>query len=377
MVLTTIIVFIIVLGLLVFVHELGHFVASRIFGVGVEEFGFGYPPRIFGIKKGKTLYSLNWIPIGGFCKIKGVIGGDQAADAKKKENFEGDDTFISKPVWQRFIILAAGVFMNIVLCIFVLSIGYIIGLPESTVDLGARAKVTNQEIIVSMVEPNTPAATAEIQAGDAIKTIDDQSFTSVLALNDYNKTKGDQEINLTLLRNNEEINTSLTLQKLEQTGDIGMGVLLSETGTVQYPWYLAFWQGTKKTFLLLVYILQALAVIIQQLFSSGTVDGDVAGPVGIVVLTNQVTQMGFIYILQFTALLSLNLAIFNFLPFPALDGGRVIFLIIEKIRRKPVSEKIEGLVHNLGFAFLILLIILVTFRDVGKYNLLNYFSNLF
>lgn len=357
----TIIVLVVVLGLCIFVHELGHFGASRLFKVGVEEFGFGYPPKIFGIKRGETIYSLNWIPLGGFCKIKGVVGGDQEGEVKL-----GPDSFLIQPVWKRFIILAGGVVMNIVLCAVLLSVGYMIGLPDSTEDISSHARISSEQLMISYVLEDSPAAQAELKPGDIILSINDQQFNSIEEVNNYNNSLEDKNINLKIKRNAEEINTTVSLITLEETNQAGMGVLLSQTGTVSYPWYLAIYEGTKKTFILLVYIVQAFYYLIKDILFTGQVSESVSGPVGIAVLTSQAAQMGFIYVLQFTALLSLNLAIFNFLPFPALDGGRVIFLIIEKIKHKPVSQKIENLVHNLGFALLIILLILVTFRDIGK-----------
>ncbi len=360
-ILITIIVLVLVLGLCIFVHELGHFGASRLFKVGVEEFGFGYPPRIFGLKKGKTLYSLNWIPLGGFCKIKGVVGGDQEGEAE-----DGQDSFIGQAIWKRFVILSAGVVMNIILCAMLLSLGYMIGLPDSTEDISSKARISEEQLMISYILEDSPASQAKLKPGDIILGINNQTFSNIEELNTYNNSLENSEINLTVKRNAEQINTALTLETLEETDKKGMGVLLSQTGTVSYPWYLAIYEGTKKTFVLLVYIVQAFYYLLKDLIFAGQVSESIAGPVGIAVLTSQAAQMGFIYVLQFTALLSLNLAIFNFLPFPALDGGRVIFLIIEKIKRKPVSQKIENLAHNLGFGLLIILLILVTFRDIGK-----------
>ncbi len=366
MLLTTILVFIIVFGLLVFFHEFGHFSLAKIFKVGVEEFGFGYPPKIFGIKKGKTLYSLNWIPLGGFCKIKGVVGGDQPLDKNKKTTPISDDSFIKRPIWQRASILIAGVVMNVFLCMILLSIGYLIGLPDQTTNLPATAQVTNPHLTIVSVAENSPAALASLASGDIIKQIGEQNIITAAQLTDYTKNHPQETVQLTILRADQEMPISVNLGALEND-QVTLGVYLSESGTVRYPWYLAIYYGVKKSFIYLGYIVMAFYYLLKQLIFAGQVSADVAGPVGIALLINDVTKLGFIYILQFTALLSLNLAIFNLLPIPALDGGRLVFLVVEKIRHKPVSPKIENLIHNIGFILLIILVILVTFRDLGRF----------
>jgi len=147
-----------------------------------------------------------------------------------------------------------------------------------------------------------------------------------------------------------------------------MGVGLVKTGTISYPWYQSVWEGAKATVFSTMNILFAFGNMIKNLFVTGSLGADVAGPVGIAVLTGQVVNLGFIYILQFAALLSINLAIINILPFPALDGGRVVFLLIEKLLRRPVDQKVEAVVHNLGFALLMLLVVVITFRDIGRFT---------
>lgn len=371
--LLTILVFIIILGVLVFVHEFGHFICAKIFKVGVEEFGFGYPPRLVGWKKKETIYSLNWIPIGGFTKIKGTVGADQDNTADVKSN----DSFMAKPIWQRFIILFAGVFLNFILCGFLFSVCYMIGLPSATADLSANAKVSAQKVLIMETIPDKSAAQAGLLAGDYILKINNQPTDDITKLKEAIKSYQNQEINITILRNNETLEKKVFVQINNEDNQPGIGVYLTEAGTVSYPWYSAIYQGFKHTVMIVIMIFQVLGGIIIGLFSQQSVSAEFAGPIGIAVLTNQVTKMGFIYILQFAALLSINLAIFNLLPFPALDGGRLLFLVIEKIRGKAVNQKIEAVVHNIGFALLILLILVVTFKDISKYQIVNYVKNIF
>ncbi|NQU84040.1 MAG: RIP metalloprotease RseP [Parcubacteria group bacterium] len=374
---TTIIVFILVLGLLVFVHEFGHFITAKKFGAKAEEFGFGFPPRLGGIVKvdgkwklvGKskpsdkdfknTIYSLNWIPIGGFVKIKGEAGED--ADEK--------DSFASKSVFQRGVILFAGVAMNIVLTVVLLSIGFGVGLPAVIDDdISSSAIIRDAEIQIITVVENSPAEEVGIESGDVILSIDDIVFQNLSEFSDYTSTRENTAILVKIKRGEDEFLKELTPSFLPEYNFIGLGVGTAQVGTVSYPWYIAPWEGIKGTGYFLKEIVLAFGGLLGDLVKTGEVDVRLSGPVGIAVITGQVARLGFIYLLQFTAILSLNLAILNFFPFPALDGGRFIFLIVEAIRGKPVNRQIENIVHNIGFALLMILVVLVTYRDFTKFG---------
>src|SRR3989339_699529 len=369
----TIIVFIAILSVLVFAHELGHFWTARKFGVQVDEFGFGLPPRVFGFRKingkwqlvwgknntatgGSTIFSLNWIPIGGFVKIKGE-NGDEAGDS---------DSFASKPIWQRLIMLSAGVFMNFVLTVVILIIGFGVGLPAVVSDDVGSAIVSDSNIQILEVFDNLPAQIAGIEVGDIILSIDEKTFENLDSVYKYIVSQKDDTVAVLVKRGDEELSYDVIVQDYDLS--TGIGVSLFQTGIVRYPWYIAIWQGIKMSFIWLVTIVMAFAMLIKNLIVGAPTGVEVAGPVGIAVMTGQFARMGFIYVMQFTALLSLNLAIINFVPFPALDGGRVLFLIIEKIKGNPVNQKWENLAHNIGFILLMVLILFVTFKDVGQYG---------
>ena len=372
----TIIAFLVVFSLLIFAHELGHFWFARKFGVRAEEFGFGFPPRIWGIYKNKegkwrqvggnkevedavsTIYSLNWIPIGGFVKIKGENG----------ENENEPDSFSSRKIWQRAAILSAGVSMNIILAAFLISLGLIIGFPQVLDNLDSRAEVSDKKIQIAQIMPDSPAAKTGFMAGDTIITINNKEFAVEEELQDFVDGQAGQELAYKIKRGQEEITLKAIPEIREETGRGGIGIAIATTGLVKYPWYLAIEEGLKETVLLTWAIILAFYELIKGLVMGQGVAIDVAGPVGIAALTGQVAHMGLIYILQFTALLSINLAIINFLPFPALDGGRVLFLIIEKIKGSPVKRELEGAIHNIGFALLMLLVLVVTFRDVARFG---------
>lgn len=369
--LLTIITFILVLSVLVFVHELGHFWTARKFGIKAEEFGIGFPPRAFGIYKsvdgkwkkvrgGKavadasdTIYSINWIPLGGFVKLN----EDESESADPEH-------FINKPIWKRAIVLSAGVSMNMLLAIVLISIGLMVGMPQSLDALDKNAVITDRKIQIMQVIDPSPAKTAGLQVGDIILGIDGKQFADYQAIQKYVDENNGKELTYQIKHADETKDVKIRPEILKETGKGGIGVALTETGLVKYPWYQAIWQGIKQAFILAWVILVAFYELIKGLVTGGGVSGEVAGPVGIASLTGQVARMGFVYLLQFTALLSINLAIINFLPFPALDGGRVLFLIIEKIKRKPVRRELEAIIHNFGFMLLMLLVLLVTFNDI-------------
>ncbi|MFZ5364567.1 MAG: site-2 protease family protein, partial [Patescibacteria group bacterium] len=198
--------------------------------------------------------------------------------------------------------------------------------------------------------------------------IDGQKLEDVEVMQTYLAGKIDMPVRFILERDGQKIEKEISPTFLIETGRGGIGVGLIKTGIVSYPWYLSLWKGAESAVLFTGEVAIAFYELIKNLIVTQKVSVDLSGPVGIAVLTGQVARMGIIYLLQFTALLSINLAVINFLPFPALDGGRILFLIIEKIRRKPVSQKIENLVHNIGFSLLMLLILLVTYRDVIKFS---------
>lgn len=373
----TIIVFVLVLSLLVFVHELGHFVVSRRLGVKVEEFGMGFPPRAIGAYKdenGKwvyvrgnkdpknipgTLYSFNWVPLGGFCKIKGEDGAGE----------NDPDSFANKKVWKRTSIVSAGVIMNFILAAVLLSVGFMIGLPQVLDGSGGKTlTVKNPQIQVSSVLENSSADKAGIEVGDIIESVNGNIFVESDLLSDFIAGKDGESVSVTITRGDEVISKTLVPSKIDGYDKVMMGVSLMETGLVYYPWYKAIYMGFYTAAILTKIIVVTFYGVIRDLIVGVSVETDIAGPVGIAVLTGQVTKMGFVYLLQFTALLSLNLAIINFLPFPALDGGRIIFFIIEKIRGRAISSKIENTIHNTGFALLMVLVIFVTFHDVSKFK---------
>ncbi len=355
----TIIVFLIVLSILVLAHELGHFWAAKKFGVAVEEFGIGFPPRAKTLfKKGETTYSLNWIPLGGFVKLKGEDGADT-----KSEN-----SFAAKKVWQRAIIISAGVIMNIVLTIVLLALGFMIGIPQAVSDdMPEYASVRQKQLQIVEVVENSPAQAAEIERGDILLSAEGSDFTSLESFQEFIASRQGETLSIQIKRGGDIMEKEITPEILEETDQPAIGVGIVESGIVSYPWYRAIINGFVATFNLFIAIILAFYAMIKSLLFGSGLGMDVLGPVGIADYTGRFARMGFNYIVQFTALLSINLAILNFLPFPALDGGRFIFLVAEKLRGKPVNQKVEAAIHNLGFAILMILVILVTYRDIVRF----------
>lgn len=358
MILWTILIFLTVLSVLVVAHEFGHYYAAKKMGVRVDEFAIGFPPRLFSFKdKDGMVWAFNAIPLGGYVKIHGETG----------ENKDDKDSFAGKSIWARLLILAAGVMMNLVLASVLFAIGFTIGLPVGTEgDIDPALNVTNEHISVVETVEGTPAG-ENLQMGDTIVAVDGQNFESAEALRAYLEGAADGgEAAFTVLRNDSELTIKLNSTYIEQIDAIGFGAAFTEVGTGRYPWYLIPWKAIETTFNYTVFIAVAFAQLIGDLVTGAGVDDAVAGPVGIAVVTGEVASLGFNYLLQFAAILSINLAILNILPLPALDGGRMLFVAIEAVRGKPNSQKIEAMVHNAGFMFLLVLVVIVTFRDIAN-----------
>ncbi len=351
----TIILFILVLSLLVFVHELGHFFMARRMGMRVEEFGFGFPPKIFGVRRGATEYTVNWIPLGGFVRIKGE-SGDHKFDS---------DSFASKSALQRFVVLIAGVAMNIALAGVLFSIGFMIGLPSVIDDtLSANAVVSDENIMVMSVLEGSPAEEVGMTPGDELVSIDNRVFENDAQVFEYITEDAGESLSVVVEKVDEvKMTYELSPAFIEELDREALGVGFVSTGTVAYPFFSAIGHGITTTGLITWEVIKAFYEIIRNLIVTQEVGIEISGPVGIAVMTGEVAALGLVYLIQFTAILSINLAIINAFPFPALDGGRILFLFVEKIRGKALDDRIENVIHNSGFLLLMLLVVLVTYRD--------------
>jgi regulator of sigma E protease len=343
-IIVTIIVFILVLGLLIFVHELGHFVAARLVGVKVEEFGMGFPPRIFAIKRGETEYSLNLIPLGGFCKL---LGEEDPSEPR---------SLASKRPLTRLFVLGAGPMMNAVLPIVLLSVAFMI--PR---------QVIVGDVRIEEVAPNSPAAEAGIEPGDTVLSINGQSIRNIGdVIYDTHLSLGD-ETTLELEGSDGSPKVVTLVPRWDPPeGEGAMGVSLSLVNTYEISESYPFWEAVPKGAVTLWETFGLLRNEVRSWFAKGTAP-QVGGPVAIFQLTGEASEAGPSYLLQFAAFLSLNLAIINLFPLPALDGGRIVFVLLEVVRRgKRVSARTEGFVHLVGFAMLIGLMLVITYVDISR-----------
>lgn len=357
----TILIFIIILGILVLVHELGHFVMAKRAGMKVEEFGFGFPPRLFGFKKGETVYSINWIPFGGFVKILGEDGGEKA----------NPRSFSSKSWGARAGVIVAGVVMNVFLAFALLSGGNMGGLRVGLAGEAADSGASDLRVQIIQIAESSPADQAGLEMLDEITgfRVDAQEWStpSVKEVQNIIAQNKGKTITLKIKRAGEILEKEIVPRLDPPPGEGAVGISLALTGVVQYAWYESIYQGAKQTIILTANTFLGYTQIIQKVFTTGSPGTELSGPVGIARFTGQAARMGFIYLLQLVALLSVNLAVLNIMPFPALDGGRLLFLIIEKIKGSPLPKRAEQLANTIGFSLLILLMIYVTTKDVLKF----------
>ena len=356
----TALIFILVIGVLVLVHEFGHFIVAKRAGMKVEEFGFGFPPRLFGWKRGETTYSLNWIPFGGFVKILGEDGDDQ-----------GPRSFASKSIKTRLGVVLAGVIMNVLLAVVLLMIVNFFGLRIGLVDDELFKEARDHQIQVISIAADSPAQAADLRPLDQLIRIKAQEKVFELATSkeaqEIIKENAGKSLTLVIKRGNETVEKTVIPRLNPPEGQGALGISLAQTGVISYPWHEAIWRGFYNTGILLINTVIGYYLLLKTLLFEGRLLGEVSGPVGIATLTGQAARIGINYLLQFVALISINLAVLNSIPFPALDGGRAILLIVEKIKGSPVPKRAEGMINAVGFYLLILLMIYVTIKDVVKF----------
>ncbi len=361
----TILIFILILSFLVLIHELGHFLTAKKFGIKVEEFGMGYPPKALTLHKDKggTEYTLNWLPFGGFVRM---FGEDGSMTTEGKNT--GGNAFFDKPVWQRLMVIVAGVSVNFVFGVLAFATIYtIMGIP--TVIDGVK---------ISQVATNSPAQRAGLSEGDIITQLeadgvslpvkDSTSFIAALQqlageTPQVNFRRGEalQSVDV-YVRTKEEI-----------PADQGsIGVVINDFELKRYPaWQMPFrgaLVGLQSALEFGLLLLKSLGTMVANIFTQGKLPVEVAGPVGIVHMAQKegILTSGWLDRLNFAAILSINLAIINLIPFPALDGGRVIFLLYEGIRRKRINPRIEHYANVAGFMLLIGMIMAVSARDIAR-----------
>jgi regulator of sigma E protease len=345
--LLTILYFALILGLIVFVHEFGHFFFAKLFGIYVYEFSLGMGPKIFSKKgkNGETTYSLRAIPIGGFCSLAG-----EGSDEDKK--LPKDRLLQSKPIWQRFLVMFFGAGNNFLLALIVL---FFIGLTSGC--------PIEKEPIVKTVTEGSPAEVAGVMPGDMILYVNGDKVTNYDDFQIYlYMAKGETE--LVVLRDNIEQTIKVTPlteeEKKEQNKDYSYG--FSFEANVKYEY--GFFNAIKYSFRKFGSLVRQMVLTFKGLFTGGISVKELSGPVGIFSAVDQTKENGVSNLFSLLALLSLNVGFVNLIPFPAFDGGRILFLLIEKIKGKPVKAETENLIHTIGFFLLLALIIYVTINDI-------------
>lgn len=342
---------------LVTLHELGHFIVAKRFGVKVEEFGIGYPPRLIGKKVGDTIYSLNLLPFGAFVRMPGEI-----------ERLEDSNTFSQKPIWQRMLIVLAGVFSFWIMAAILFSIVMGMGVPTAISD-NETAGIINPRVQIAGVAKDSPAEKAGLKIGDniiEIKTVDAGSKTidKVKELQDFVNIHRGRELTATIERGKDVFEVSLFSRENPPEGEGPLGIALVRVALLNYPWWQAPWRGILATVNLTHGVILGYADAIKNIFSGLPSGVQMTGPVGIVSLFTQVGKLGVNYFLQFVGMVAVYVAIFNILPIPSVDGGKFLFLTIEAIRKKPISQKIEQNITVACFGLLILLMVFITIKDV-------------
>lgn len=351
MILSLVIAFISLILLLI-IHELGHFLLAKKFGIKVEEFGIFYPPRIYGKKFGQTIYSINLLPFGAFVKILG-----------EEERKDDPDSFSSRPFWQKSLVIIGGVVSFWLVSILLLGIVNIIGAPTIISD---KDSFSGAKVQIYGLSNESPAKIAGLLAGDVIVNIGGKEISKVEEVQDISADNKGKETVFTIQRGKQVFNVSLTPRAIPPKDEGPLGVILVRTAIKHYPWYLAFVQGAKTTYDLSIATLNGWYHAFIKMVNKQPTGVQIMGPVGIFGLFFQVSQLGVVYFLQFIALISISIALFNLLPIPVTDGGKLLFLIIEKIRRKALNQKIEQGISLLFFSLLILLMIFVTIKDVSR-----------
>jgi regulator of sigma E protease len=355
----TLIVFILILGLLVFVHEFGHFWMAKRSGVQVHEFAFGFRPRLFAWKRGETEYAINLLPFGGYVRLEG-----------EGQN-TGKRSFVAQPPLVKVKVLAAGVVMNLVLGWLLLIFAYGIGSYPLTETFNQHSGIPVSHPSVVMVSPNSPADTAGLKAGDKILSINKQPITGVEQVSQVTHANAGKEIIIQFERNGQTQQVSATPRLNPPAGEGSLGIGTNQEGLVKVSWAKAPLIALEEEGSQIKAAFAGFGRFIAQLVEKRQVSQEVSGIVGIGAATGVVRRLGIGTLVQFIALISTNLAVINILPLLPLDGGHIFFVIVEAIRKKPVSDTVKQNTALAGLVFILFLFVIVTYKDLINFDIIN------
>ncbi len=368
----SILIFLGVLIVLIIVHEFGHFIVAKRSGIRVDEFGVGFPPKLFGKKYGETEYTVNALPFGGFVKIFGENPDDESMNGP-----DSSRALIHKPKLIQAAVLFAGVFFNILFAWLLFSITLMVGMPTlvNTQDESVSKYISNERLVITQVLPNSPAEEVSLTPGDEIISLFPPIYSSIPSIHPENMEavstfisahKG-EAITIELIRSGKEEKVTVTPESGLIDGSLdtpAIGIGMGIVGDLKLPIHLAILEGGKKTIDMFYRITVGIGMFLYDVILFKADLSSVAGPIGIVGLVGDASALGFLILLNFTALISLNLAVINLIPFPALDGGRLLFLAIEAVKGTPIKPHVANAFNFIGFALLILLMLVVTYGDI-------------
>ncbi len=356
-----VIIFLIIITALVFAHELGHFLIAKLFKMRVDEFAIGFPPRLLSFKAGGTVYSINLLPLGGFVKIF----GENHEDVEENTG----DGFSSKPRYAQVLVLIAGIVFNILFAWVLFSTALIVGAPAQA-DLGSKGA----ELMISDVLSGSPAEIAGIKSGDVVKSINVSGSSKIVSNPSTDDIKNvlsgsnGKEIDLDIVRNGKDLNLKIEPTKTlsAEKGNFAIGIEMIEVSVKKLGFFPSIVQGGQATINTVETTTVSIWGFLAEAIHAKADLSQVSGPVGIVSIVGSAAQFGFGYLLSFSAVISINLAVINLIPFPALDGGRIFIVIIEAIRRKSINANITNIINMVGFFILIAFMIVITYSDLSR-----------
>lgn len=361
----SIIIFLIILLVLVIAHEFGHFIVAKKSGIRVDEFAFGFPPKLYSVKKGETTYAFNALPIGGYVKIHGE-------DPTQEDEGDTVRSFSHKPRYIQSMVILAGITANIIVAWLLFSTILTLGMKTS-VGGNTFGTLSNIEVTTTQVLEGSPAAKAGLTAGDVIVSLRDDASRDLIKVSSpedvtaFVSAREGKLIAISVAR--KGILTELTVVPklgVSESGKPAIGIAMDEAGMLKLPLHLALLEGAVKTYDYTASTAIGIFDFLYQTITGHANFKEVSGPVGIVGAVGDAAKLGFVNVLFFAALISINLAVINLIPFPALDGGRFFFILIEGIIRRPLPAKVTSWTNTIGFAALMLLMLVVTYHDIVK-----------